>query len=420
MGGIFFGDFVEIVMGQSPPGEMVTYDPVGIPLLNGPTEFGSHHPIPVQYTTNAKKMARIGDILFCVRGSTTGRMNWADRDYAIGRGISAIRHKEDKRLQPFVRAVIEYELSTILAQATGSTFPNVSATQLAGISYPSLEIDEQRTIASILGTLDDKIELNRRMNETLEAMARDIFKEWFVDFGPTRAKMEGREPYLAADLWALFPERLDDEGKPEGWEKVPVGDLAEIVGGSTPSTKAPAYWQDGSHCWATPKDLSNLQSPVLLETERKITDAGISQISSGLLPPGTVLLSSRAPIGYLAITEMPVAINQGFIAMKPKKGCSNLFLWLWASCAHDEIVSRANGSTFLEISKSNFRPITVMTPTAEVFAAFEEIARPLYICLANSERESRTLAQTRDLLLPRLLSGEIRVKDVDKMMEEIS
>jgi type I restriction enzyme S subunit len=182
-----------------------------------------------------------------------------------------------------------------------------------------------------------------------------------------------------------------------------------VAGGTTPSTKGPAYWEGGTHAWATPKDLSGLSVPVLLNTERRITDAGLSQIGSGLLPKGTVLLSSRAPIGYLAIAEVPVAINQGFIAMAPKTGTSNLFLLLWASVAHEEIVSRANGSTFLEISKANFRPIPVVTPSAAVMRAFEGQVRRLYERIVECEHDSRTLAALRDALLPKLISGELRV-----------
>ncbi len=137
-------------------------------------------------------------------------MNWADQEYAIGRGVAAIRHHQDPALQPLVRGVIEVELPELLSQATGSTFPNVSASQLAEIPFPSLHHEQQHAIAHILGTLDDKIELNRRMNETLEEMARAIFKDWFVDFGPVRAKMEGRNPYLPPEVWALFPDQLVD------------------------------------------------------------------------------------------------------------------------------------------------------------------------------------------------------------------
>src|SRR5207253_10579033 len=165
---------------------------------------------------------------------------------------------------------------------------------------------------------------------------------------------------------------------PEGWSVTPIGQLANVVGGSTPSTKDPDFWNDGRHYWATPKDLSALSTPVLLETERRLIDAGLAQIGSGLLPPGTVLLSSRAPIGYLAVSEAAVAINQGFIAFLPAKGVSNLFLLYWAESAHEEIVSRANGSTFLEISKASFRPIPVIKPQSAVLDAFDRIVRPLF------------------------------------------
>lgn len=143
-----------------------------------------------------------------------------------------------------------------------------------------------------------------------------------------------------------------------------------------------------------------------------------SEVGSGLLPKGTVLLSSRAPIGYLAVAEIPVAINQGFIAMTPKAGTSNIFLLLWASVAHEEIVSRANGSTFLEISKANFRPIPVVTPPAQAMLAFEKLARPLHERIVECARESRTLAALRDALLPRLISGELRLKDAERFLKE--
>lgn len=283
------------------------------------------------------------------------------------------------------------------------------------LSLPSLP--EQRSIASVLGALDEKIVLNRRMNETLEAMARVIFKDWFVDFGPTRAKMEGRAPYLAPEIWSLFPERLDEEGKPEGWENSTIGQEVDVVGGSTPSTKEAGFW-GGDIAWATPKDLSSLSTPVLLDTERQITEAGLTQISSGLLPVGTVLLSSRAPIGYLAIAQIPVAINQGFIAMVCKKRLSNVFVWLWTQANMETVHQNANGSTFQEISKANFRPIGVTVATAEILRAFDDVATPFLGRIIANEKESCTLGATRNLLLPKLMSGEVRVKDVEKQVGE--
>ena len=411
----YLGEIANIVMGQSPPGDSVSSSD-GLPLLNGPTEFGPHHPIPVQFTTDSRKYSQRGDILFCVRGSTTGRMNWADQRYAIGRGIAAICHKYDVAFQPFIRAVIEYALPELLAQATGSTFPNVSAHQLAAIPYPELDENEQRAAAQFLGSIDDKIELNRRMNETLEAMARALFKSWFVNFDPVRAKMKGRDPGLPKPLVDLFPDRLVDSeiGEvPEGWEVSRIGDELNAVGGSTPSTKEPSYWNCGEHNWATPKDLSKISSPVLLETDRKITDAGVNKISSGLLPAGTVLLSSRAPIGYIAVAEAPTAINQGFIAMVCNRRLPNLYVLFWCQDNLDHIKGISGGSTFAEISKKAFRPIRVTVPSHEVLSAYQSIARPLFHRLVENVKEVATLAQTRDLLLPKLISGTIRLNDVE-------
>ncbi|WP_418390567.1 restriction endonuclease subunit S, partial [Akkermansia sp.] len=288
---------------------------------------------------------------------------------------------------------------------------------------PSLS--EQRAIAHILGTLDDKIECNRRMNETLEAMARALFKAWFVDFEPVRAKLDGRWqrgqslPGLPAHLYDLFPDRLVDSelGRvPEGWNHSTIGAEVFVCGGSTPSTKEPDFWKGGHHHWATPKDLSSLKFPVLLDTDRMITDAGLAKISSGVLPIGTVLLSSRAPIGYLAITEVPTAINQGFIAMKCDAILSNVFVLLWCRENMDAIIGNANGSTFQEISKSNFRPIPVIVPSRPVLVSFEKLANSLYRQLVANERQSRTLAQLRDTLLPKLISGELRIKDVERIL----
>ena len=312
-----------------------------------------------------------------------------------------------------------YHLDTIRRQVAVA---GITGSDLTNLDIPVPPLPEQRAIAHILGALDDKIELNRRMNETLEAMARALFKSWFVDFDPVRATMAGRDTGLPSHLADLFPDRLVDSefGKiPEGWEVRALGDVAEVVGGTTPSTKQAEYWKGGTHCWATPKDLSALTMPVLLDTERKITDVGLQRIGSGLLPPGTVLLSSRAPIGYLAIAEMPVAINQGFIAMLPRERVSNQFLLRWSEAFHDEIVNHANGSTFLEISKSNFRQIPVVTPNESIMRTYGALASSLHKRVVSNEHLSRALAALRDALLPKLISGEIRLRDGDKQAKVV-
>jgi type I restriction enzyme S subunit len=257
----------------------------------------------------------------------------------------------------------------------------VRGTDLAKLNVPKFPLPEQRAIAGILGALDDKIELNRRMNRTLESMAR-----------------------------AVIGEMMKDEGEKE----TTIGEVVTVVGGSTPSTKNPAFWEGGDIHWATPKDLAPLQSPILLDTNSRITELGLQQISSGLLPVGTVLLSSRAPIGYLAITQIPTAINQGFIAIKCTNEVPNYFILNWLKDNMEEIIGRANGTTFLEISKSNFRPMPIFIPSPEKMQEFVNTVEPMYQKIVANLKESRTLASLRDTLLPKLMRGEVRVKDVER------
>ncbi len=312
-----------------------------------------------------------------------------------------------------------HSLDTIRRQVAVA---GITGRDLSRLEVPTPPLAEQHTIAHILGTLDDKIELNRRMNATLEAMARALFKSWFVDFDPVRAKLAGRDTGLPKEIADLFPDRLMDSelGEiPEGWEVSEIGAEVDAVGGATPSTKEPAYWDGGRHHWATPKDLSKLLSPVLLETGRKITDAGAQRISSGLLPPGTVLLSSRAPIGYLAVTQVPTAVNQGFIAMVCRKRLPALYVLPWCYENLEHIKDISGGSTFAEISKKAFRPLPVVVPANRVLGEYDKASRSLHDRVVSNTRESALLVSLRDALLPKLVSGEIRLRDAEKAMEAV-
>lgn len=363
----------------------------------------------------ARAEPRYGDILYSREGTYFGLAAEVPEGVRVCLGQRMVLIRPSKGVDTrFLRLWLNSPIlhRHIMGFRDGTVAERLNMPTIRGLPIPAVPLPEQRAIAATLGALDDKIELNRRMNATLESMARALFRDWFVTFSPTRARMEGAEPYLSPDLWSLFPDRLDDKGKPEGWEVSTIGDEVRVVGGSTPSTKEPAFW-DGGINWATPKDLSNLAAPVLLETSRTITEAGLAKISSGLLPVGALLLSSRAPIGYLAIAEVPVAINQGFIGMICDKRISNVFAWLWTQENMGAILGKANGSTFQEISKGNFRPLPVIVPTESVLRAFDAVAKPLYQRIAQNERESRTLAQTRNLLLPKLMSGEILLTNTE-------
>lgn len=294
------------------------------------------------------------------------------------------------------------------AQSLGSVQQVINLRDLKTVKVPLPPLAEQKRIAGILGALDDKIELNRKMNETLEQMAQALFKSWFVDFDPVHAKAAGRQPAGMDKATAkLFPDSFVDSelGKiPKGWGIQRIGDVVECVGGATPRTNNPSYWDGGTHSWATPKDLASLKSPFLLDTDRKITNAGVEQISSGILQAGTLLLSSRAPVGYLAIATKAVAINQGFIAIKPNERISNYFLLNWCQSNMPQIETRATGTTFPEISKKNFRSIPIVLPPEKVVHLFTEKGESFYGKIAANLIESRTLIEMRGALLPRLLN----------------
>ena len=416
---MILGNVAEIVMGQSPPGDTVSPDH-GVALLNGPTEFGAHHPTPVQFTTDVRKRAQPGDLLFCVRGSTTGRMNWADQEYAIGRGVAAIRHRDDPSLQPFVRGVIEFELPELLVQATGSTFPNVSARQLAEIPYPSLSKTEQRSIAHVLGTLDDKIELNRRMNETLEAMARALFKSWFVDFEPVRAKVEGRWrrgeslPGLPAEHYDLFPDRLVDSELgdiPEGWQVGVLNDTIELLSGGTPRTSVAGYW-NGDIPWYTAKDAPSLSDVFVLETERTITKAGIQNSATRVLPVETTIITARGTVGRLACLGRPMAMNQTCYGIRGAYGYPDLFTYWNVRTVVDELQQRTHGTIFDTITRQTFKLVETVLPPVEHANMFESTVKPVMGRILSNLQESRSIAAQRDASLPKLVSGEARVEDM--------
>ena len=283
---------------------------------------------------------------------------------------------------------------------------------------------QQISISQLGEALDGRSHNLRQTNVTLEAITQALFKSWFVDFEPVRANAEGREPQgMGAATAALFPSEFEDSELgpiPKGWHVEEIGRAVSCVGGATPSTKDETFWAAGIHHWATPKDLSGLQAPILTTTERLITDAGVARISSGLLPAGTLLMSSRAPIGYLAIAAVPTAINQGFIAMPPGGQLPPSYLLFWARTNMELIKQKANGSTFMEISKAAFRPIRVVVPSAEVITAFSAVAEPLLKRIELNERHKSILAETRDTLLPRLISGKLRLPEVDAAVTEVT
>ncbi|MBN2037225.1 MAG: restriction endonuclease subunit S [Chitinispirillaceae bacterium] len=388
-------------------------------IQNGVVDWASVPYCQIGKENIDKYRLEYGDIVVARTGNSTGEnyLFKSDKETVFASYLIRFKIKKQQADPLFVWYNLRSKQwwSFIAGSKTGSAQAGANAKVLGQfpINLPPLPI--QCTIASILGSLDDKIELNHRMNETLEATARALYKSWFVDFDPVKAKAEGRKPFgMDDETAALFPDGFEESklGKiPKGWRVGEIGELVNAVGGTTPSTNDPSFWDSGEIPFVTPKDLAGLSSRALLKTERMITQKGLQQISSGLLPRGTVLLSSRAPIGYLAITEMPVAINQGFIAMVCNEQIlPNHFVLRWTEDNMPTIIGNANGTTFLEISKKNFRPIAVIVPDIKVVHKFTEIAGDLHLKVVSNLVQNENLMKLRDFLLPSLLSGELKLE----------
>ena len=369
---------------------------------------------------------QLNDIVFSRRGDVTKNalIRTEEVGWLCGTGCLKVRLGEERIANPkFISYYLRLSETKewLVRHAVGATMPNLNTGILSAVPITLPPLKTQLEIAAILGALDDRITLLRETNATLEAIAQALFKSWFVDFDPVRAKMEGRTPEgMDEATAALFPDGLETSelGEvPRGWRVMPVGDAIEAVGGATPDTKNEAFWEPPVHCWTSPKDLSGIAAPVLLDTERKVSDQGLAKIGSGLLPSGTLLMSSRAPIGYLALAQVPLAINQGYIAMLPGGLLPPLYMYFWCRHNMDNIKGRANGSTFMEISKKAFRPIPVLVPTNDLVTAFTATTEALFARLTANEHQAQTLSTLRDTLLPRLISGQLRLPEAQAATE---
>lgn len=401
----------------------------GIPLItakiikNGRIEIPGEFIDPAEYEEWMRRgLPKSGDVLITTEAPLGEVAQLKNARVALAQRLIALRGKPGLLDNTFLKFLMQsaFVQEQMKARSSGTTVLGIKQSELRRVSLAIPELIEQQAIACILGTLDDKIELNRQMNQTLDAMARAIFKSWFVDFDPVRAKAASQEPFgRAPHIADLFPDAFVDSDLgdiPSGWSVRPIGDVVQALGGGTPSTKEPGYWEDGIHPFCTPKDMSSLTSSVLLATERHLTDEGLAKVSSGQLPVGTVLLSSRAPIGYLAIAETPVSVNQGIIAMVCERELPNLYVLYWLQTNMERIIANANGSTFLEISKRNFRPIKAIVPPKPPLEHFSRIVGPLYHRLVASLRQIHLLGTIRDVLLPKLISGELPIPDAERIV----
>jgi type I restriction enzyme S subunit len=312
--------------------------------------------------------------------------------------------------QAYAYYLLKYEISNLKRHAYGSVFDTITRDTFSGLYVNIPPLLEQQRIAEILGALDDKIELNLEINKNLEEIAMLLYKRWFVDF---EFPDEQGNPYKSSG-----GEMVESElGMiPKGWKIVKIDDATQILGGGTPKTSMSEFW-DGEILWYTPTDVTRQQYLYTFETGKKITEQGLQKSSARIFPKNSLLMTSRATIGAITINVSDACTNQGFINVIPGEDYNVCFLHNWMKSNMEEIFSRANGSTFKEISKANFRTIPVFK--THYVKEFGKQVHDLYELLKNAAIENQTLTKIRDLLLPKLISGEIRIRDAEKKVSDI-
>lgn len=344
---------------------------------------------------NKRSCVHQWDILFSMIG-TVGELAIVKNEpqFAI-KNIGLFKMNGDQLLSYWIYYYLHSDNAqeNILKNIKGSTQQYIALKdlRLLPIGLPPIEIRQR--IVEILKSLDDKIELNRRINANLEAQAQALFRSWFVDFEPFR---DG--PFVDSELGKI----------PQGWKIGTLSEIGDVIGGGTPSKIKPEYYTDNGIAWITPKDLSTNNCKFTSKGETDISELGYKNSSAKLMPRGSVLFSSRAPIGYISIAKNEICTNQGFKSIVPKKA-GTCFIYYFLRNNTSKIESMASGSTFKEASGGLMKSLEVIIPSNKILTAFEEAIQPLFNMQEHNEDENARLSALRDTLLPKLMAGEINL-----------
>lgn len=326
-----------------------------------------------------------GDIIFVCKG-TPGRVCLVPDpiDFCIAQDMVALRADPKIVYNKYLLAVLRsFQIQEqILSTSVGDVIPHFKKSFFDQIMIPIPNMDIQKSIGDFYYTISEKTELNKKINDNLELQAQAFFQELFVD--------------NADPEWAIGT----------------ISDLGAVVGGSTPSKAKPEYYTETGIAWITPKDLSINKSKFISHGENDITELGLKNSSATIMPEGTVLFSSRAPIGYIAVAAGEVTTNQGFKSIVPKPEIGTAFVYYFLKHNLPIIEGMASGSTFKEVSGSTMKGVPAVIPDTDTIARFNAFCTPIFAQQRILEEQNQSLAVLRDNLLPKLMSGEINVSNI--------
>lgn len=315
-----------------------------------------------------------------------GKFNAYQRTYIIESA-----NEEELNIR-YLCYALNQQLRLLKTMSSGSTTKFLTVRMLDNLDIPLPSINIQTEIVNILSAYDDLIENNQKQIKLLEEAAQRIYKEWFVDL-----RFPGYENTKIVD------------GVPEEWRVASIADICDTVGGGTPSTKIQSYYEKGDILWVTPTDITRNFSLALLDTEKKITPEGLKNSSAKILPAETILMTSRASVGFFGMCKYEVCTNQGFISCIPKRENLQMYLLFNLKSRVEEIRQKAGGSTYLEISKTVFRELKIILPKDEVLAEYQKNVHDIFDEIYCRTEMIKSLVDMRNRLLPKLMSGEVEV-----------
>jgi type I restriction enzyme S subunit len=406
------GDCVDLLAGFAFKSERFTDNADDIALVKGENVSQGHilwdiskrWPV-AEWSAFEKYHLRTGDVVVAMdRPWVPAGLKWAYIRGGAPRALlvqrcSRLRSNTPKLDQGFLRFVIGgpgFE-SYVKPITTGVNVPHISGRQILDYEFLLPPLPIQRRIASILSAYDDLIENSQRRIKILESMARALYREWFVHF-----RFPGHEnhPRVASALGEI----------PEGWEVRPFTELAEVLSGGTPKTDVSEYW-NGIIPFFTPRDAPDCF--YLQDTEKHVTDLGLAKCASALYPPDTVFITARGTVGKVALPSVEMAMNQSCYALRGRFGIPQRFVFLMTLAQVDYLKTNTGGATFDTIVVDTFRRMEVVKPPLGVVSSFAGRVDTLFDQINSLERQLTNLRRTRDLLLPRLLSGQIALDELE-------
>jgi type I restriction enzyme S subunit len=348
--------------------------------------------------------------LVTCRGSKCGLMQWAESPTWISNNAMAVYFKEGLGDNFYLH---QYLLSQSFEDVTtGSAQPQITVTNLSQKKILLPDVVTQKFVSQVMKALDSKIELNKQLSKTLEDIAQAIFKSWFIDFDPVKAKVAGEKPVGMDDATAaLFPDSMEDSELgliPRGWLVEALSGLVQVLSGGTPKTTNAAYWS-GDIPWFSVADVPQGGGVFFIKTAKTITSAGVQNSAAKLARPGITIISARGTVGKTVLVATPSTFNQSCYGVEGKYG--DYFTFLLIRSQITRLQNLSHGAMFDTITRDTFSAIQVTRAPEELISEFEKLVRPTYELIRNTQLESESLIGIRDSLLPRLISGDLQIPE---------